>query len=343
MSEIEKNIVEIEKKMADPAFWNNQEKSTETSKKLSHLKDYLQFWQGIESELNDLSGMWEASGDDEDFQKEIFSKYRELEKKFNKAELELYFKGEYDKSNAIMTIMAGAGGTEAQDWAEMLLNMYLRYCEQNGFSAEVIERMDGAEAGIKRAVVEIKGMYAFGYLRSEAGVHRLVRQSPYNAQNLRQTSFALMELMPEIEEAQEVEVRTEDLRMDFYRAGGPGGQNVNKVSTAVRITHIPTGIVVASQTQRSQGQNKENALKILKFKLYQKALEEKEKEKQKLKGESVAAEWGSQIRSYVLHPYKMVKDHRTEEETSDTQGVLNGEIDQFIKSFLQNQKNDGEF
>lgn len=339
MAEVEKNIAKIEQEMANPNFWSDQEKSTEISKKLSHLKDYLSFWQEIEIELTDLLNMWEEAGEDESFKKELFSKYKELEKTFSKAELELYFKGQHDKSNAILTIMAGAGGTEAQDWAEMVLNMYLKYCEKNRFDAEVIERMDGAEAGIKRAVVEVRGMYAYGYLRSEAGVHRLVRQSPYNAQNLRQTSFALVELMPEIEEAQEVEIRTEDLKMDFYRAGGPGGQNVNKVSTAVRITHIPTGIVVASQTQRSQGQNKENALKILKFKLYQKVLEEKEKEKQKLKGESIAAEWGSQIRSYVLHPYKMVKDHRTEEETSDTQGVLNGEIDQFIKSFLRDSAN----
>lgn len=341
MPEIEKKIQEIEQQMADPDFWSDKEKSTVISKELSHLKDYLDFWNNIEKEIGDLLALWEDVSGDESLKKEFSVHYKDLEKKFNQAELAVYFKEKNDKNNAIITITSGAGGTEAQDWAEMLLNMYLKYLERNNFEVELIEKMEGAEAGIKRVVVEVKGMYAHGYLRGEAGVHRLVRQSPYNAQNLRQTSFAQVEIMPEIEEAQEVEIRPDDLKIDFYRSGGPGGQNVNKVSTAVRITHIPTKLVVASQTQRSQAQNRENALKVLKFKLFQLEIEKKEKEKKELKGENISAGWGNQIRSYVLHPYKMVKDHRTEEETSDTQGVLNGEIEQFIKVFLR-KNNDGK-
>ena len=295
----------------------------------------MEFWQNQEKELDDLEKLANLSQGDEDMEKEIQEKTEELEKKFKKEETKFFLSGKFDQRNAIMSIFSGAGGTDAQDWAEMLLRMYLRYAEKHGFKAKVIHVASGQEAGIKNVVLEVNGPFAFGYLKGEAGVHRLVRLSPFNADNLRHTSFALVEILPEFDEISEIKIKPEDLRIDTYRASGPGGQYVNKVESAVRITHIPSNIVVACQSERLQGKNKEKAMKLLRIKLFQKKLEDQEKEKKKLKGKPVAAGWGNQIRSYVIHPYKMVKDLRTGVESSNPEEVLDGELDEFIESELK--------
>ena len=248
-------------------------------------------------------------------------------------ELELALSGEYDGRDAILAIHAGAGGTDSQDWAEMLLRMFVRWADKRGYQATVVDLMPGEEAGIKSATVEIKGRNAYGYLRGERGVHRLVRISPYDSSKARHTSFTLVEVMPEVESGAEVDINPDDLRIDVFRASGHGGQNVQKNSTAVRITHIPSGIVVTCQNERSQGRNRELAMKVLESRLLEKELEKKAKENAKIKGEHISAEWGNQIRSYVLHPYKMVKDHRTGYETSDAEGVLEGNLDPLLRAY----------
>jgi peptide chain release factor 2 len=247
-------------------------------------------------------------------------------------ELTEKLKGQYDKHNAILSIYAGAGGIDAQDWVEMLLRMYLKYAQKKGWSAQVLQIKAGKEAGLKNVTVSIEAPYAYGYLKGESGVHRLVRLSPFNADHLRHTSFALVEVLPEFEEIKEIAIRSEDLRIETYRASGPGGQYVNKTESAVRITHLPTGLVVACQSERLQGENKKKAMKILYSKLYQYNLKKKEQEKNQLRGQPVAAEWGSQIRSYVLHPYQMVKDHRTGVKSGNPEAVLDGELDKFIQA-----------
>jgi peptide chain release factor 2 len=285
-------------------------------------------------ELLEMLKLLEA-GPDEDLENEIAKKYQQLEKKFKKEELKVFLGGEYDSKNVYLALYAGAGGTEAQDWAEMLLRMYLRYAERRKWKAQVVEITPGAEAGIKNVVVEITGKFAYGYLKKEAGVHRLVRLSPFNAQNLRHTSFVLAEILPEISEMTEIEIKPAELRVDTYRASGPGGQNVNKVESAVRVTHLPTGIVVACQSERSQAANREKAMKMLKSKLYQYQQAKNEEEKAKLKGSQVAAAWGNQIRSYVLHPYKMVKDLRTGIESKQPEQILDGDLDGFIEAEIR--------
>jgi len=265
-----------------------------------------------------------------------------IEKKLDKLEFNTFLSGKYDKGNAIMEIFAGAGGQDAQDWATMLLRMYEKYCSKKGYKTEIIQHAFGdaggpeGRIGTKSAIIEIKGYCAYGFLKKETGVHRLVRQSPFNAKNLRQTSFVLINVLPDIPDADdEIEIKYEDLKIDTFKSSGPGGQYVNKTESAVRITHIPTGLTVASQTERLQGKNKENAIRILKAKLYQLKQEERDKKIKEIKGDFISASWGNQIRSYVLHPYKMVKDLRTQYETSDVEGVLEGNLDEFIRTELR--------
>jgi len=267
-------------------------------------------------------------------QKDVAEKFKSLESRFNKLELQTFLSGKYDKNNALLTISAGVGGRDAQDWASILFRMYNRYCESKDWDVTVLHESLGEEGGIKSATLEVKGSYAYGYLKNEAGVHRLVRISPFSPTKLRHTSFAALEVLPEIE-AKDVEIKTEDLRFDVFRSSGPGGQNVNKRETAVRVTHLPTGIAVAVQSERSQIQNKEKALQLLASKIHSLQLKKEEEELSKNKKIKKSAEWGSQIRSYVLHPYQMVKDHRTDYETSQIEKVLNGDLDEFIEAELK--------
>ncbi len=297
----------------------------------------------VENELDEadelLKIIMETDEKDQSEKKEIEKKLKKFEKTLSKLEFKTFFSGKYDRSEAILSIHSGAGGVDAQDWAEMLLRMYLRFSEKHSFKTKIVDQSRGQEAGIKSVTLEISGLFAYGNLRSEAGVHRLVRLSPFNSDNLRQTSFALVEVLPVIEQMKEVQINPEDIRVDVYRSSGAGGQGVNTTDSAVRITHLPTGIIVTCQNERSQLQNKEEALKILRAKLYQKYLAEAEKEKNKIRGDFVSAEWGSQIRSYVLHPYKLVKDHRTKYETANAEKVLGGDLDGFIEAYLKSGKN----
>ena len=309
---------------------------------LEELRNETVSFSGLETELDELEeflGVLSAEGG-EDTQEtcEVEEKLKKAEKEIEELEFKTLLSEEYDRNDAILTIMSGAGGVDAQDWSEMIMKMYLRWAQTNGFKARLVDETRGQEAGIKNATLEISGSHAYGYLKSEAGVHRLVRLSPFNADNLRQTSFSLVEVMPVISEIPEVKLEQKDIRVDVYRSSGAGGQSVNTTDSAVRVTHIPSGTQASCQNERSQLQNKEQAMRILKAKLHKKYLEEREDEKRKLKGESIAAEWGSQIRSYVLHPYKMVKDHRTKHETADIEGVLSGGLGEFMESYLRNAK-----
>ena len=304
---------------------------------LEILRDEIKKLSESETEIDNLSEITSLAAEDEEMKKEIKRQAEKIEKNIEDIEFETLFRGEYDQSNAILSIHSGTGGTDAQDWAEMLLKMYLRFAERKKWKAKIISESRGQEAGIKSATIEVIGKLAYGYLRAEAGVHRLVRLSPFNAKNLRQTSFALVEVLPEIDKIKEVEIDPGELRIDTFRSGGAGGQSVNKTDSAVRITHIPTGIVAASQNERSQLQNKEQSMKILKAKLHQRYLENKEKEKKEIKGEYTEVQWGSQIRSYVLHPYKLVKDHRTKFESKNPEEVLDGNVEEFIKTYLKSK------
>jgi len=300
---------------------------------LEELKAEIVKINKIEKEIEETEELLKIAsiGDFEDLKNKI----SQLEKETDELEFQTLFSGSYDKNDVILSVHSGAGGVDAQDWAEMLLRMYLRWAEKNNFKAKILDESRGGEAGIKNATVEIQGNWVYGNLKGEAGVHRLVRLSPFNSDNLRQTSFALIEILPIIGEIEEVKINPQDLRVDTYRSSGAGGQHVNTTDSAIRITHLPSGIVVTCQNERSQLQNKEQAMKILKAKLHQKYLEEKEKEERKLRGEFHSAEWGNQIRSYVLHPYKMVKDHRTKFETSNPEKALEGEIGEFIEAYLR--------
>ena len=279
---------------------------------------------------------------DESLRPELEKEAEVFEEEVGRRELKAMLSGEYDHGNALLAIHSGAGGTDSQDWAEMLQRMYLRWAELKGFNTEVLDLSEGEEAGIKSVTIAVDGDYAYGYLRPEKGVHRLVRLSPYDAAHRRHTSFALVEVLPQVEEDAEVRIDADDLRIDVYRSSGAGGQNVQKNSTAVRITHLPTGIVVTCQNERSQSQNRENAMRVLRARLLEVQQREQEKELAELRGEYTKAEWGSQIRSYVLHPYQMVKDHRTETEVGNAQAVLNGAIDPFIEAYLRSNVGNGK-
>jgi peptide chain release factor 2 len=302
-------------------------------------------WQGLLSRADDLETAVELldEGPDAGLQTELEENAAALQSDFGRERTTLLFSGEHDESSAILTISAGAGGTEATDWAEMLLRMYLRWAERHRFATEIIDQQEGEQAGLKSVTVEVEGRRAYGWLRAERGVHRLVRISPFDSQKRRQTTFALVEILPEVDDDIEIELDWDQIRVDTYRSQGAGGQHVNKTDSAVRLTHLPTGIVVQSQNERSQTQNKENATKVLKARLLERALEEKEAELRALKGEHVEAGWGNQIRSYVLHPYQMVKDLRTGYETGNTSAVLDGDLDAFMQAELERLATGGEW
>jgi len=325
--------------MAGADFWKDQDNAKQISQEVNALKEDKERWEKIEKELAELAEMQQLADSDVKLNKELEEKYLELEKIITEEELKTFLAGKFDSNNALLSIYSGAGGTEAQDWAAMLLRMYQRYGQTHSLAVKTLHTHEGAEAGIKSATLELRGPFAYGYLKGEAGVHRLVRLSPFNAANLRHTSFALVEVLPEFEKLPEIKIDPNDLRVDTYRSSGPGGQNVNKVETAVRITHIPSGIVVACQVERSQSMNKEKAMSMLLSKLF--ALEQKkqEKERETIRGgkkiSEGTAEWGAQIRSYVLHPYKLVKDHRTGVESRQPEKVLEGELDEFLEAEIK--------
>ena len=306
-------------------------------RRLSSINETISSWRGLEKRVEEALELLElAQADsDEEMVAQVAAEAEAVEKDLDGLEFQLAFSGPYDNRSAILAIHAGAGGTESQDWAEMLLRMYLRWAEKHGFTTEVLDSTLGEEAGIKSVTVEIQGENAYGWLRSERGVHRLVRISPFDASHARHTSFALVEVLPETDRSVEVNINPEEIRIDIYHSSGHGGQNVQKVATAVRVTHIPTGIVVTCQNERSQGRNKESALRVLEARLLERELEKQAEEQAKLKGEHVEMGWGNQIRSYVLQPYRMVKDHRTNFETSNTASVLDGDLDGFMQAYLK--------
>ncbi|MDK2785848.1 MAG: peptide chain release factor 2 [Thermotoga sp.] len=332
--EVNRELKEIEKKLSDPSVWDDQKKAREYTQKLKRLKNISEDLKRVRSLFEDLEVAIELSEEDMDMVNQVEEIVQDLEKAVKKLELEIILNGKYDPNNAYLSVHPGAGGTESQDWAQMLLRMYMRWAERKGFDVEIVEYQPGEEAGIKDATILIKGEYAYGYLKYESGVHRLVRISPFDAARRRHTSFASVNVIPEIEDDVDIEIKPEDLKIETFRASGHGGQHVNKTESAVRITHIPTGIVVTCQNERSQHQNKQTALKILKARLYQLELEKKRKEIQEIQGELKDISWGNQIRSYVFHPYTLVKDHRTGVETSNVDAVMDGDIDIFIEAEL---------
>lgn len=324
--------------MQEPNFWNDSKRAEEVTKESKALKDKITNFESLKSKIEDIDVLKEmAEEGDEDSALEIIETIKFLEKEIEEYNIKVLLSGEYDKNNAILTLHVGVGGTDANDWTEMILRMYTRWCEKHGYSVETIELLPGDEAGIKSATLKVTGEYAYGYLKAEKGIHRLVRISPFNANGKRQTSFASMEVLPELTKEQDIEIRPEDLQIDTYRASGAGGQHINKTESAVRITHIPTGLVVQCQNERSQFANKDTAMEMLKSKLVE-LKERAHKEKiEDLTGELKDMGWGSQIRSYVFHPYSMVKDHRTNIETSNVNAVMDGELDMFINGFLNYQ------
>lgn len=326
--------VEMEKEAASPNFWNDPQPAQKHMQQMSRLKGEVDRWRKLSQQINDALELAELDGDS--LQDELTEEYNRLARQTDKMELSVVFSGPYDDEEAIISIHAGAGGTDAQDWAEMLERMYFRWAEQNGYKVEVLERSEGEEAGIKSVMASIRGGdYPYGYLQSEQGVHRLVRQSPFDSSARRHTSFAKVELWPDIHDDIEIEVDPNDLRIDTYRAAGAGGQHLQKNDTAVRITHLPTGTVVQCQNQRSQTQNRERAMQILKAQLLERERQKQEAELAELKGENVDAGWGNQIRSYVLHPYRMVKDMRTGYEIGNVSAVLDGDLNGFMESYLR--------
>ncbi len=317
-----------------PSFWDDPKRAGGIMKELERLKTEEEKFTSLENEIHDISDLVSLDLSGKELA-EIERSVAEIARACAEWEVLALLSGDYDAHDVLLTVRSGAGGVDAQDWAEMLLRMYMRFAEGRKWKTKILDESRGGEAGIKSATIEITGEYAYGYLSLEAGIHRLVRLSPFNANSLRQTSFASVEVMPVIDDDAALEIRSEDLRVDTYRSSGAGGQNVNKTESAVRITHIPSGLVAACQSERSQLQNREEAMKLLRGKLAQQKIESQELERQKLKGETRTVGFGSQIRSYVLHPYTLVKDHRSSVETSDTQSVLSGNIDLFIESNLR--------
>ncbi|ABO51579.1 bacterial peptide chain release factor 2 (bRF-2) [Desulforamulus reducens MI-1] len=323
--------------MLKDGFWDDLTYSQKVSQKLAGLKDRVAAFNTLESSLQDLEVMLELCQEEQDplLEEEFSSELSTLTGRLEEMELEIMLAGPYDRGDAILSLHPGAGGTESQDWAQMLLRMYTRYCENHNYKVEILDLLPGDEAGIKSATIQVTGPNAYGYLRCEKGVHRLVRISPFDAAGRRHTSFASVDVLPLVDDEVEVNIRPEDLRIDTYRAGGAGGQHVNKTDSAVRITHLPTGIVVACQNERSQTTNRQAAMKLLKSKLIDLELQKKEDEMAALRGEQKDIAWGSQIRSYVFHPYSLAKDHRTGEETGNVNAVMDGNIGQFVTAYLK--------
>lgn len=325
--------------MQENGFWDDVKRAEEVTRESKSIKDKIDRYESLVSRLEDVVVLAELAEGDEETINEVISEIRDIEKLIEEYIIELLLSGEYDKNDAILNLHAGVGGSDANDWTEMLLRMYTRWCEKKGYRVETVDLLEGDEAGIKSVTLKVKGEFAYGYLKAEKGIHRLVRISPFNANGKRQTSFASVEVLPELTKDQDIDIRPDDLKIDTYRASGAGGQHVNKTESAIRITHIPTGIVVQCQNERSQFSNKDTAMSMLKSKLIE-LKERAHKEKiEDLTGELKDMGWGSQIRSYVFHPYNMVKDHRTNEETSNLNAVMNGEIDQFITTFLKQNNN----
>lgn len=342
LSTKEREVKKIEKEMSQGTFWSDQEKAQEVTKRVKGLKDTIGEFKELKDNLEELVIFLELNlkEDRKEIWEEIEQKSRVLEKEIENKELIILLDGKYDTNNAIVTIRPGAGGTESQDWAEMLLRMYLRWAEKNKYVSKIIEISPGEEAGIKNVTFTISGNHAFGYLKAEKGIHRLVRISPFDANRRRHTSFASVEVIPEIDQEVEIEIKESDLRIDTYRATGAGGQHVNTTDSAVRITHLPTNIVVQCQNERSQYSNKMTAMKILRARLFENIQQEKEKDLKEVRGKRKDIAWGSQIRSYVFHPYQMVKDHRTEVESGNVQAIMDGEINCFIETYLKKKKKD---
>jgi len=326
-------LTQLERDSESPTLWNDPEQAQKTMRRLAQARAEVDGWRGLQHRLAEALEL--AGLGDESLRTELTAETQALQADLDQREFRALLSGPYDADDAIISIHAGAGGTDSQDWAAMLLRMYLRWAETHKYATELLDTSEGEEAGIKSVTLAANGEYAFGYLRAERGVHRLVRLSPFDSAHRRHTSFALVEVYPQVHAADEVEVNPADLKIDTYRSAGAGGQNVQKNETAIRITHLPTGIVVTCQNERSQTQNRENALRVLRARLLDVQRQEQEEELAKLKGDHIKAEWGSQIRSYVLHPYQMVKDHRTGHETGNTTAVLDGDLDAFIEAYLR--------
>lgn len=330
----QQELHELELTSADPDLWNDPQAAQRLMRRLTSVRAQVDRWYSLKRQASDLLELNELAREDESLAEEISAEAESFLQQLEQLELELLLTGPYDDHDAILAIHAGTGGVDAQDWAEMLLRMYLRWASKRGFQAQVLDTTEGEEAGIKSATIEIRGPNAYGYVKSEAGTHRLVRLSPFDAAHRRHTAFALVEVLPQVEDDTELQINDDDLRVDTYRSSGAGGQHVNKTDSAVRITHLPTGIVVTCQNERSQIQNREAAMKILRARLVELKLREREEEQSRIKGDHVAVGWGNRIRSYVLHPYTMVSDHRTEYSTGNIQAVLEGEIDPFVEAYL---------
>ncbi len=327
------DIYKLQQESEDPAFWNDPTHAQQVMKQLTSLRRDIEGWQIIRQRVADALEL--AGLEDETLRGELEPETDAIEKELEKREFTAMLSGKYDRGDALLTINAGAGGTDSQDWAAMLQRMYLRWTERSGYEADILDTTEGEVAGVKTVTISVKGDYAYGYLRPEKGVHRLVRLSPFDSNARRHTSFAQVEVLPQVDDDSEIDINPNDLRIETYRSSGAGGQNVQKNDTAIRITHIPTGLVASCQNERSQTQNRENAMKVLKSRLLDIKRQEQDKHLAELRGEYQKTEWGSQIRSYVLHPYQMVKDHRTDHETGNTQAVLDGDLDGFIEAFLR--------
>jgi peptide chain release factor 2 len=327
----------LEQRSADPNLWDDQREAQSVLQRLTRLKNEVDQWQELDARLTSVGELIELAMDEEDesLRTETTAELNAARKSLEQMELALLLSGPYDDNDAFLSIQAGMGGTDAQDWAEMMLRMYTRWAETQGYKVNIVDTSPGDEAGIKSVTLELRGPYAYGYAKAEAGVHRLIRLSPFNSAHTRQTSFARVEVMPEVDDAPEVEITPDDLRIDVFRAGGHGGQGVNTTDSAVRLTHLPTGLVVICQNERSQLQNKETALRVLRGRLLERELQRQREERLQLRGEYRQANFGNQMRTYYLHPYTLVKDHRTDVETGNVQAVLDGDLEEFIESYLR--------